>query len=439
VTLNLLGPYGTNGTVKLSAQGSASPVMFYIDNGVTNRITETTEIPLEVTDPFARTGTNTFYVSCPQIGTGTISATLTLDGGATLTDTASFKCIEPLRKLVTTEKIDGRFINPSRLVMGTNAVLQVGVNGDFDATNVHWHVVSGSADISPSNGFTTTVVPTGANDDVVIEARFNDDEIQPRFVLPVVHPRIIPVKAFVAVRPSGEPAITLDDIQKQIDVANIIFSQVGVAFGLQGQPERIQGTNAWDLTMYETTELLIGDDDLSYDEYTREFMEVIKPNQPVECLEIYYVGSFKYSEKRHIGHFALCLSQKIIMPFDMSDQVLAHEFGHSFGLKDIYVNNRYGIEGEKINWIELDNKDKPVSYNSFRKKSRDWGAETGRGFYGKDDTMENVIKRVLMYGIEDGDDIFGDIPDEQLWGLPDHAHTQENAALIWVGAKLIDQ
>jgi hypothetical protein len=179
VTLNLLGPYGTNGTVKLSAQGSASPVMFYIDNGVTNLITETTEIPLEVTDPFARTGTNTFYVSCPQKGTGTISATLTLDGGATLSDTASFKCIEPLRKLVTTEKNAGRLINPSRLVMGTNAVLQVGVNGDFDATNVHWHVVSGSADISPINGFTTTVVPTGANEDVVIEACFNDDEIQP--------------------------------------------------------------------------------------------------------------------------------------------------------------------------------------------------------------------------------------------------------------------
>ena len=143
VTLNLLGPYGTNGTVKLSAQGLASPVMLYIDNGVTNIITETTEIPLEVTDPFARTGTNTFYVSCPQKGTGTISATLTLDGGATLSDTASFKCIEPLRKLVTTEKNAGRLINPSRLVMGTNAVLQVGVNGDFDATNVHWHVVSG--------------------------------------------------------------------------------------------------------------------------------------------------------------------------------------------------------------------------------------------------------------------------------------------------------
>ncbi|MBQ8112970.1 MAG: hypothetical protein IJ146_07145, partial [Kiritimatiellae bacterium] len=42
VTLNLLGPYGTNGTVKLSAQGSASPVMFYIDNGVTNLITDFT-------------------------------------------------------------------------------------------------------------------------------------------------------------------------------------------------------------------------------------------------------------------------------------------------------------------------------------------------------------------------------------------------------------
>ena len=102
--------------MKLSAQGSASPVMFYIDNGVTNLITETTEIPLEVTDQFARTGTNTFYVSCPSIGTGTISATLTLDGGTTLSDTVSFKCIEPLRRLVSMTQVNatGHFYAGSR-------------------------------------------------------------------------------------------------------------------------------------------------------------------------------------------------------------------------------------------------------------------------------------------------------------------------------------
>ena len=155
-----------------------------------------------------------------------------------MTDTASFKCIEPLRKLVTTEKIDGRFINPSRLVMGTNAVLQVGVNGDFDATNVHWCIVSGAASLSPASGFTTTVTPTGTNEDVVVEARFNGDEIQPRFVMPVVIPRTIPVRFFVVEPPVGDGLGEWKDadMSGMLDKANEIYAQVGIRFELLGTP-----------------------------------------------------------------------------------------------------------------------------------------------------------------------------------------------------------
>jgi len=89
-----------------------------------------TEIPLAVTDEISCTGDHAIYVSCPKLGTGTISASFTpADGGEPLTASATFRCIEPLRKLVTTEKSVGRYVNPSRLVMGTNAVLKVGVNG----------------------------------------------------------------------------------------------------------------------------------------------------------------------------------------------------------------------------------------------------------------------------------------------------------------------
>ena len=237
VSLNLQAPYGTRGNVTMTAYGSASPVLFYIDNGVTNLITETTTLPMEVTDSFARTGTNIVYVSCPSVGMGTITATLELDGGAPHVTAAGFKCIEPLRQLVTTERTaDGhRFVNPSWLVMGTNAVLKVGVNGDFAATNVDWHVVSGPGKIVNTNGWYATVVATGMGEDVTVEARFNGDEIQPRFVLPVVEERVLHVRAFTVTPPESLMAPSWDrgEIESWFQTANEIYSQVGVRFVLE--------------------------------------------------------------------------------------------------------------------------------------------------------------------------------------------------------------
>ena len=438
VTLNLTGPLGTNGTARLSVQGNVNPVLFQVVNGVTNRVTAETEFPLAVTNDFEHTGSATVYVSCPNIGTGTITATFTpVDGDDPLTDSVTFRCIEPLRKLVTTEKKDGRYVNPSRLVIGTNAVLKVGANGQFSPSEVEWRLVSGAAQLA-SDGWYATVTPTGT-DTVIVEAHFNDDEVQPRFMLPVVQPRTIPVKALVATYLHGVPVTSLSSIQEQIRTANIIFSQVGVAFELQGQPEYIQGTNALDLTMYEIHEEYIGEDDVSYEEYTPEFMDIVKPNRPVECLEVYYIGKFRYSTGRSADSFALCLSQKIIMPKDMDKRTLAHELGHSFGLQDIYINSRYGMAGESENWVELENKDEPVSRKSFGQTQCDWGNETGRGFYEREDSHAVAIQSLMMYGIDDDSGILGDIPDGDVWGLPDGAKRAENARFIWVGAQKIDE
>ena len=105
VTLNLTGPVGTNGTVQLSVQGNINPVLFQVEDGVTNRVTSETVFPLAVTDDFAHTGSSTFYMSCPNLGTGTITATFTpADGGEPLTDSVTFRCIEPLRKLVNSRR-----------------------------------------------------------------------------------------------------------------------------------------------------------------------------------------------------------------------------------------------------------------------------------------------------------------------------------------------
>ena len=438
VTLNLTGPIGTNGTARLSVLGDVAPVLFYVVNGVTNRVTSETVFPLSVTNDVLYTENYTIYMSCPNLGTGTITATFTpLGGGDSQTNSVTFRCIEPLRKLVTTEQVGGRYVNPSRLVMGTNAVLKVEANGPFSPSEVNWHVVSGSAQLV-SDGWYATVTPTGT-ETVTVEARFNGDEIQPCFVVPVIQPRTIPLKALVATYPHGAPVTSLSSIQEQIRNANTIFSQVGVTFELQGQPEYIQGTNALDLTMYEIHEMHFGDDDLSYEEYTSAFMDIVKPNRPVDCLEIYYVGRFKYANIAKAPQIAMCLSQKIVMPMDMGKQILAHELGHSFGLQDIYVDTRYGVKGANTNWVELASKDQPLDLKSFSETSCDWGDEMGRGFYEKEDTLSMAIRSLLMFGVDDGSEILGDIPDEQVLGLPDGAQYTENARLIWVGAKKIDE
>ncbi|MBR0068399.1 MAG: hypothetical protein IJQ00_12445, partial [Kiritimatiellae bacterium] len=291
-TLNLTGPVGTNGIVRLSAEGDAAPVLLYVEGGVTNLVTASTEIPLAVTDDFAHTGSGTFYVSCPSLGTGMVTATFTpADGGEPLTSTAAFRCIEPLRKLVTTEKFGGRYVNPSRLVMGTNAVLKVGANGLFSELEVEWRVVSGPGRIVGAYGWYATVEPTGMGT-VTVEARFNEDEIQPRFVLPVVQPRTIPVRAFVVEPPldQRQSEWKISDVNTMIDTANEIFTQVGIRFELAANPESAGTTNDWNLLQAVPVTNANGSVML---QDTAQFTNLVANYTARDCVKVYFLGALQ--------------------------------------------------------------------------------------------------------------------------------------------------
>ena len=426
VTLNLTGPVGTNGTVRLSVQGNVNPVLFQVEDGVTNLVTAATEIPLAVTEDFAHTGSCTFYMSCPNLGTGTITATFTpADGGDPLTDSVTFRCIEPLRKLVTTEKAaDGRFVNPSRLVLGTNAVLKVGANGDFLPSEVDWRVVSGSAQVLP-NGWTATVTPTGSAGDVVeVEARFNDDEIQPRFVLPVVEPRTISVRAFV-VEPPGNvdqdiavetdnmnAAWTNQEICQMLDTSNDIFTQVGIRFELIGAPENIGRTNDWFLQGMEIYTNSAGKV-CSTTTVSRQANELFYGREAAWEVSVYFIGAIKLSDA-----VAFKCRSNVVVGRAASRRSLAHELGHVLGLKDIYyemIGEHNGLRAK----FRLAIRDNPVSLETFKSQTVDWGDETGRGFYERGDTNASIIRRLLMHGIDEVDKVHdvGDIPDGPVYGL----------------------
>ena len=390
VTLNLTGPLGTNGTARLSVQGNVNPVLFQVEDGVTNRVTELTVFPLAVTNDVSYTENHTIYMSCLNLGTGTLTATFTpADGGEPLTDSVTFRCIEPLRKLVTTEQVGGRYVNPSRLVMGTNAVLKVGANGPFSPSEVNWRLVSGSADVV-TNGWSATVTPTGT-DTVTVEARFNDDEIQPQFVLPVVQPRTIPVRAFVLEPPKHNDKERWEhqEIITMIKTANDIFTQVGIEFELVGQPATVGTTNDWNLALGR---FVITNGKLKL-RCSSACVNLLNNYTASDCIELYFIGSIVFSSpcSAITTPYGIIIGKK-----DAATTVVAHELGHALGLDDCYVRMNDGI-------TSLPDVEAPVDRTFFIHGSKDWGGERGRGFYEMEDSKLSVAGRLLMHGISSND------------------------------------
>jgi len=425
VTLNLTGPLGTNGTARLSVQGGVDPVMFHVVNGVTNRVTAETEFPLAVTNDFEHTASYTVYVSCPNLGTCTITATFTPSGGGTLTDSATFRCIEPLRKLVTTEKMNGRYVNPSRLVMGTNAVLKVGANGPFSSSEVEWYVVSGSAQLA-SDGWYATVTPTGT-DTVIVEARFNDDEIQPRFVLPVVQPRTIPVRAFVVEPLLGQEnnAWKYNDIITRLDTANEIFTQVGIRFELAAEPESVGTTNDWNLL--RAIQVTNANGRVIWQD-TAQFTNLVANYTARDCVKVYFLGTLQGEDVA-----ARTTPSGVLMTRFATDITLAHELGHVMGLDDCYWYRRR----KKRPTVYLDTADDTVDSVFFFFSERDLGLESGRGFYEKTDTRKVIMSKMLMYGVGKG--AKSDIPNRELISLRRNATTPQQTFYPHVGADHINQ
>ncbi len=425
VTLNLTGPAGTNGTARLSAEGDSAPVLFHVVDGVTNRVTTETVFPLAVTDGFAHTGSCTIYVSCPNRGTGTITATFTpADGGEPLTAYATFRCIEPLRKLVTTEKFGGRYVNPSRLVMGTNAVLKVGANGAFSPLEVDWRVVSGPGRIGAAYGWYATVEPTGMGT-VTVEARFNDDEIQPRFVLPVVQPRTISVRAFTVEPPQDNLSERWNhqEIGSMLDAANEIFAQVGIRFELAAEPESVGTTNDWNLI--RTMPVTNASGRVTWHN-TAQFTNLVANYTARDCVKVYFLGALKGENVN-----ARKTSSGILLTRMAKDTTLAHELGHAVGLDDCYWYSKH----QDRPLVFLSNLNDTVDHAFFLFTENDWGLESGRGFYEKSDTRRGVMSRMLMHGVRMGER--ADIPNGVVFSLRRNAYSPQQTFYPRVGANHI--
>ena len=443
--------FETGGYVSIANEGAARAVLFQVEDGVTNRIDASTRIRLDVADDsFTRECVKTVYMSCPVLGRGTLRATWTPeeDAGEELSAEADYQVIEPIRKLVSSRfpgDLGVRLLeNPSRLVYGTNAVLCVDVNlakGDeFALTNVQWTVSGAAEKVSTvvTNGFSYCIVrPLGDSGVAVAEARFNGDEVQPRFVLPVVRPRTIPIRMFVVSPPELEQDEGWENskILRMLPLVNCIYGQVGIRFELQGDVETIPNSSQyWTLNaeeyVWEWTWSLIPFQRKIV--ATQQSLSLMSHYTAGDCVEIYFTGKIVSEPRPRMAAYRL--PQGIAISKKCNFVSLAHELGHALGLKDCYDFLPLSDGGESMLSVNT-----PVDSSRFS-SSLDWGAESGTGFYRFSDTHSRVMWDLLMYGVSlESLGIIGcDIPDGEFEGLSVDSKNRRDLKHIAVGAQNIE-
>lgn len=231
---------------------------------------------------------------------------------------------------------DRQLVNPPCLVMGTNAVLKVSVKGPdqgegrFTASNIVWSVVQGNVqrlETVVSNEVSYAMVePSDTNDEVIVEARFNDDAIQPRFRLPVFNPRIIPIRVFIVeppLGPSKESPWQQNAIEKDIENANEVFSQIGVAFNLLSVSNIVGRGDFWNLHVdVDVFGSIIPQGALQ---------DLVDTHKKQDSIELYFVGSFSEPET-----LAFHAPEGIVLNKKAVGTSMAHELGHALGLADAF-------------------------------------------------------------------------------------------------------
>ena len=431
VSVSLICPVETNAVADISWEGSDN-ALFWSDSAATQPLSSLSGISLSSVTEESGGASYTFYMTSPNIGSGSFTATFTLPSGETRGVAKSYRVIEPIRRLVCSE-IDPEYscvFNPSRLVYGHPARLKVGVNGNFSPSDVEWSIVSGPGtvvrgeDDFGSADWTATVTATAESGEVVVEARFNEDAIQPRFVLPIVQQRMLPVKAFV-VNENNRPIASAESIQSKIDYANVIFSQIGIQLSLLSISNDV-GTAA-DLTLPKE-QLYTNASGRAYWARSEQATALLNTYSEGDCIELYFVKEI--TNPHDINPAAFQSSLGIVISQVATEHVCAHEIGHAFGLEDCYTVNK-----RKQPPIFLAGVNDHISSSVFADTRCDWGVESGRGFYSADETVGTALQQMVMYGVDDGNS--SDIPSGSIYSLRKKARASNETFSSKAGANFI--
>ena len=405
----------TNGTFTISHSGNDNPCV----SASTNLLGDVMRRHYSfVSNKTNATATNVFYVASRDVSHGEFIFTCSLASGERLIARKSYKVIEPLCRLVTTNKShNGHIVNPSRLTFGTNAWVEVSARGDFTPDEVQWAITTNNCRCLGRRGYMLNIEPTVTSGVAVVTAKFNSDQHQPMFTMPIVMPRTIPVRAFIVNDGQNRPCASAGWVRQQIAEANHIFEQAGIRFNLISISNNVGRAGDYNLKEYDvvaggsTNRMTISSQARALlDNYTGR-----------DCIEVYYVKKILNNNAN-----AFTTEWGIVMSSAGSSYILAHELGHALGAKDCYAQTE--LSNPVTEWFSRI----IVNKTFFASRSRDWGTAEGRGFYARSELYGSIMRKMLMYGFDGNHQ--ADIPDGSVFSLKKRATSQTDRFYSPVGA-----
>ena len=238
--------------------------------------------------------------------------------------------------------------------------------------------------------------------DVQLEIHFGDAvSYMPKFEFKVLEPRTVKLRAWVIGRDSAW-CRSGNDVRSMVATASDIFAQIGVSLQLV---EPIVFTNipaAYNVAL----------DEPNVNQWSMG--QLTSLTNGTDGLECYFVNDIMASIPLHGANH----EGGMVLASTADGITLAHEIGHAFGLRDIYVSNDI-YTNNTVSLKVLGTAEMPCA----EKMPWDWNCGCiGRGvggvrFYGKGTTMQDVIGRMLMNGVRPDNTAPCDITFGNVYGV----------------------
>ena len=397
------------GTIKIDGiYGLSNP--FFDSTGVYEEDTQRTEITEGTSYNISGPSNYRRYVRinpavCSESYLGSeIRLRWTPRSGVARAGLSRFTVVEPIVEPIcnqTTNVIVGGVerkltLNPCGVAIGENAYFRIELNpSDYPDDKIVWSVADTSKleFVGGNRGRSVTVRGLEKGKTELLIQIGDSRSSKPSFGVNVVEKREIDVRAWIITDGEEAPA-TASKVFEMINEANDIYSQVGVSFNLV-EPITITNIPSAYKAYYNSNQAQEGQ--WTFD----RIVDIASDTGGIEC---YFIDSFV--DERDT--MAANNGYGMVMTKDVSSITFAHECGHLFGMRDIYIEHKDSNQ-LNVNTYEM---------ASYERLPEDWNGGcfgngmSGARYYRYQTSMRSVIQRMLMFGLQNDskrDIVAGDV------------------------------
>lgn len=289
-------------------------------------------------------------------------------------------------------------VNPCGVGVGRDAYFKLDVYPrSYPDDKIVWSSSGGGAVSFPDGNTGREARVRGlAAGDVELAVTIGDrTHFPPSFALKVVENVTVDLRAWIISRGS-QVAYSVDQVREMVRKANDVYAQVGVTLNLIEPVVVTNIPNAYNALYYETS---------TNHSSSCTFWNIVDLQSNTRGLECYFINSFSDSGDT----LAANSSRGAIITRAADYMDLAHEIGHAFGMRDVYVKNDDTVSSV----VEL-----PLNVSvKYSYSYADWNGGTGMRYYLYGTKQRDLISRLLMNGVRSQSSVPLDISAGDIYGV----------------------